>query len=298
MSPPRFQLERIGEFSYLPESGLLLCHGLCQTEVKLTKKGLDTMATDATGAATQKAPMPPYIAFKTLIDVIERMERESPPTRVDPTYLDTYAGGYRPTVIGNLQTLGLLTKAGEPTSVLLDLVEADEATRKTLIAQLIRTSYPDVLALPSNSTQGQFLEIFTARGAQGDTRRKAVSFFLKASAYAGIQTGTHWKTPPASTSSSTRRRATKEKNGSETPDPSGETQNSTSLSGEIVTVDLGDAGRVVVAVDVKWLQLNDETFTSLRKAIQDLKSLAAANPPAPVTTLEATADDDAEGGES
>lgn len=39
-----------------------------------------------------KKPLPPYIAFKTLTDVIERMESEDIPTRVDPSYLDTYAG--------------------------------------------------------------------------------------------------------------------------------------------------------------------------------------------------------------
>ena len=57
-----------------------------------------------TGESAVKTPIPPYIAFKTLLDVIERMEREGPPTRVDPTYLESYAGGYRPTVIANLHT--------------------------------------------------------------------------------------------------------------------------------------------------------------------------------------------------
>ena len=128
------------------------------------------MADMAAAAAHPKGQMPPYIAFKTLTDIIERMEREDPPTQVDPTYLDTYAGGYRPTVIGNLQTLGLLTKTCEPTPVLLGLVGADEPTRKKLIGELLLSVYPDVLALPKNSTQGQFLDVFTARGAQGDTR--------------------------------------------------------------------------------------------------------------------------------
>lgn len=162
-----------------------------------------------TEAAAPKGPMPPYIAFKTLLDLVERMEREEPPTRVDPTYLDTYAGGYRPTVIGNLQTMGLLTKTGEPTPVLLGLVSSDDAGRKKMVGELVKGLYPEVFALGMNSTQGQFLEAFTARGATGDTRRKAISFFLKACAYAGVQTGTHWKTPAASATGSTRRRTPK-----------------------------------------------------------------------------------------
>lgn len=145
----------------------------------------------------EKKPLPPYFAFKTLMDLIERMEREEPPTRVDPSYLDSYAGGYRPTVISNLQTLGLLAKTGEPTPVMLSLVSADEAARKGILRELIQQYYADILALGKNSTQGQFLAAFDNRGARGDTRRKAIAFFMKACAYAGVPVGTHWKTPPA-----------------------------------------------------------------------------------------------------
>jgi hypothetical protein len=74
---------------------------------------------------------------------------------------------------------------------------------------MLRGLYPEVFALGMNSTQGQFLEAFAARGATGDTRRKAISFFLKACSYAGVQTGTHWKTPPASATGSPRRRTPK-----------------------------------------------------------------------------------------
>ena len=244
---------------------------------------------EATESQTSKAPMPPYIAFKTLTDVIERMEKEGPPTQVDPSYLDTYAGGYRPTVIGNLQSMGLLTKAGEPTPTLLGLVSADEAGRKKQIGELLYKVYPDILALPTNSTQSQFLEAFTVRGAQGDTRRKAASFFLKAAKYAGVTTGTHWKVPPASTTGA-RRRTAKANNGE-----AGKAEQQPALQqppadgwGEVVTIDLGAAGRVEVNVGVKWLQLDDETFMALRRAINDMKKLAAAqeNPPAPAEHLD------------
>lgn len=247
---------------------------------------------ETTASATAKGPLPPYIAFKTLIDLIERMEREEPPTRVDPTYLDTYAGGYRPTVISNLQTLGLLTKTGEPTELLLGLVSADEVTRKELMAKMLGDVYADVLALPKNSTQGQFLDAFTGRGAQGDTRRKAVSFFLKACKNAGVQTGTHWKTPPASASGTTRRRTPKPNGESGKVEPIDPTSGDEG-AGEVVNVNLGAAGNVVVNVRVKWLQLDDETFLALRQAISAMKALAAAQE-TPADETAGTTDDDTE----
>lgn len=213
-------------------------------------------------AAPAKGPLPPYIAFKTLIDLIERMEREEPPKRVDPSYLDSYAGGYRPTVISNLQTLGLLTKTGEPTPTLLALVAADEPRRKQLVADLIGAHYSDVLALGKNSTQGQFLEAFAARGASGDTRRKAVSFFLKACAYAGITTGTHWKTPPASATGTRRPKAAKSAQNGGTPPKDEPRGDSGDPSQDVATVRLRSGGTLTLALSGSSLTMpkDDRNF--------------------------------------
>lgn len=226
--------------------------------------------------AKKRGTLPPYIAFKTLIDIVERMEREEPPTRVDGSYLETYAGGYRPTVINNLQTLGLLNTASEPTDTLKALVKANESERKNLVAQILSTTYPDVLALSRVSTQQQFLEAFTAMGVNGDTRRKAISFFLKAASFAGVPTGMHWKTPAAQVGG-TRRRAKPLNDASQKNDDTLPKTPPAPLAGagETVTIDLGDAGAVVVQVGVKWLQLDEDTFLKLRKAINDLKALVS-----------------------
>ena len=226
--------------------------------------------------AKKRGTLPPYIAFKTLLDIVERMSREEPPTRVDGSYLESYAGGYRPTVINNLFTLGLLNAEGEPTERLLALIKADEAGRKELVAEMIRQTYPTVVGLQLNSTQGQFLEQFSALGAAGDTRRKAVSFFLKAAAYAGVSTGTHWKTPAAATSGTSKRRVKVDPQVKVTETQQGAVVGD--FSGEIVSIDLGNAGSVVVHVDVKWLQLDDDTFIALRRSISDLKALVRDEP--------------------
>lgn len=231
-----------------------------------------------TDAENKKRSLPPYIAFKTLLDLVGRMADDGLPTRVDGSYLESYAGGYRPTVIGNLQTLRLLNTANEPTELLKQLVEADEDRRKQLVGTILRDTYPDVLALPQNSTQQQFLDAFGRMGAQGDTKRKAVGFFLKAAVYAGVPTGRLWKTPASSASGASRRK-TKTPPPADPPaqlPPAGE-------PGESVIVDLGAAGSVTVQVDVRWLQLDDDTFVALRKVVNDLKALRAEAAPESVT---------------
>lgn len=246
---------------------------------------------------TKKA-LPPYIAFKTLTDLVERMEREEPPTRVDPSYLDSYAGGYRPTVISNLQTLGLLNKESEPTDDLKALVTGTEADRKKLIGEMVQKLYTDVLALGMNSTQGQFLEAFAAMGAHGDTRRKAISFFLKAAKFGGVDTGQHWKTPPASANGTIRRRIAKTPKPDEAPGATVPLDASNPGGGEVVVVDLGDAGRVTVNVEVKWLQLDDDRFMKLRKAVNDIKVLAAESQAALAFEPDEGSEDDEEEGAS
>lgn len=231
----------------------------------------------AENASDSKQPLPPYIAFKTLIDLVERMERDHIPTRVDPSYLDSYAGGYRPTVISNLQTLGLLGKGGEPTERLQALVYANEADRQRLIGEIIRDFYSDVFALGLNSTQSQFLEAFVAKGVRGDTRRKATSFFLKACAYSGVKVGSLWKAPPATPTASSTKRKFQQMTAKDDATPADEQATDQRGAGETVVVDLGTAGRVTVHVDVKWLELDDPNVKTLRDAIRSLQQMAHAS---------------------
>lgn len=141
--------------------------------------------------------VPPYIAFKTLTALTERMEREDPPARIDKSYLDNLSGGYRTQVLAALHSLGLVDEAGVLSDRLKELVAGDEVRRKQVVADMVRERYQPVLQLSRNATQQQMMEAFTelAPTVTGDTRRKAIAFFLNACQYAGITTSPHWKTP-------------------------------------------------------------------------------------------------------
>src|SRR5437868_7064320 len=96
-----------------------------------------TMATMPSDTAEQGFT-PPYIAFKTLIGLVERMEREEPPSRIDKSYLDSFSGGYQTQVLAALDALELLGESGVLGDRLKALVAADESERKQIVGELIR----------------------------------------------------------------------------------------------------------------------------------------------------------------
>jgi|SRR5579872_1402634 len=146
---------------------------------------------------TQHRLVLPYIAFRTLQDLLKRMDEEEPPARIDKSYLHTFSGGYQTQVIASLNALGLRDGVtGEVTDLLKSLVSADDSGRKTILGDVIREHYSPLLELGTNATQGQMLDAFKGMGVNaGDTMRKVVAFFLAATKYAGVPVSRHWKTP-------------------------------------------------------------------------------------------------------
>lgn len=141
--------------------------------------------------------VPPYISFKTLLGLIERMVQEEPPARIDKSYLDNYSGGYQTQVLAALTSLRLISEEGDLSENLKDLVTAPDSRRPEVVARVIKDQYQPLLALSQNSTQQQLVDAFSELAPQvtGDTRRKAIAFFLGACQYANIPVSKHWKTP-------------------------------------------------------------------------------------------------------
>lgn len=144
---------------------------------------------------------PPYISFKTLVNLWQRLADDGFPARIDKSYLESTAGGYATVVIASLRWLGFLHEDGSPSEALKAMVAADEADRKQLLADRLRDLYPGLEdKAKSNETQAQLLEYFSETwGLSGDTRRKGIAFYLAAAKWCGVKTGSLWKTPPSGT---------------------------------------------------------------------------------------------------
>ncbi|MFY1668565.1 DUF5343 domain-containing protein [Plantactinospora sp. WMMB334] len=145
-----------------------------------------------------------YISFSTVTGLLDRLSEGGVPHRIDPSFLDNYAGGYRPTILASLRALGLIDSAGTPTDVLDALVQADDPQRRKLVGELVRAHYGFLLKLPSNATQSQMEEAFEQVGVRGDTRRKAAAFFLKACEFGGVSVSALWRVPKVPSSAARR----------------------------------------------------------------------------------------------
>jgi hypothetical protein len=153
------------------------------------------MSTEAN--ASDNGFVPPYISYKTLTGLLDRMEREDPPARIDKSYLDNLSGGYRTQVLAALNSLGLVAEDGTLSERLKAMVAGGEAGRKRIVTDIVREHYGPVVNLPRNATQQQMVAAFEEMSptVTGDTRRKAIAFFLNACRDAGITVSPHWKTP-------------------------------------------------------------------------------------------------------
>ena len=139
----------------------------------------------------------PYTSFKTLLNTADRMkEQGGAPSRVDRSYLSNMPGGERGIFVTGLKSLGLVNEDLTPTDDLHALVEANEAGRKETIGRIVQRVYAAPLALPSRATQQQLESCFREYGITGSTLRRAVSFFLAATEFAGIERSPHFKVPP------------------------------------------------------------------------------------------------------
>jgi hypothetical protein len=144
---------------------------------------------------------PAYFAFKTLTNMIVKMEEHGPPNRVDRTFLTGMSGAGQTQFIAGLKSLGLIDEDGHVQARLTELVSKPDE-RPQIMGQIVRYCYPEAVALGStNATTGELVEVFNnAYGVQGDTARKAIAFFLQAAKYAGdIQLSPNFKTPTVRT---------------------------------------------------------------------------------------------------
>jgi hypothetical protein len=136
-------------------------------------------------------PVPPYVSFGTLLNQIERMEREGVPSRIDASYLTNMAGGTRSQFKVCLRSLGLIDEESFTTEILTQLAENPDR-RPELLAGVLRARFPELTALNGNATRGQLGEVMSGYGlANADTRRKAIGFYLAAAEYAGIALSPH-----------------------------------------------------------------------------------------------------------
>jgi hypothetical protein len=161
----------------------------------------------------------PYTSFKTILNLLQRFaDNQAVPPRIDRSILGG-SEGQKTQVLAALKFLALISDNGEVTPSMQKLVE-QEKERPRLIRELLGQHYPAATKLARvNATTKQLEETFT--GLSGDTLRKAVTFYLQASKYAGHPVSKNFKTPTGfpSRSPGSRRPRTPNASGDMSPPP-------------------------------------------------------------------------------
>lgn len=232
---------------------------------------------------------PPYIAFKTFLNLVTRLE-EAIPRRIDRSYWGQHYGGSVGTLLmAGLRFLGLVEGLTNiPTPTLKRLVE-EKTSRKQLLKEVLMERYAPVFKHVgdiSTATSGLLNEAFKDEyKLRDETLRKAISFFVHAAQYAEIPVSKHiterTRTRTTSTRSSSRSNGRKPRSGSsksthESNQPRTEaayaasTQTKTS-SGNTKTVTFPKGGSVSLTYTVDLFDMDEDDRKFLLRLIDELR---------------------------
>lgn len=133
---------------------------------------------------------PPYISFRTILNLLDRLAEGGIPQRIDRGYWAEFlSGSAGAQLMVSLRSLELVDgSTSEPLPRLEQLVNRD--SRKQAMHELVTERYSAVLAEVdlSRATAAHLEEVFRKQyRLDGATRRKAITFLLNAAQYAEMQ---------------------------------------------------------------------------------------------------------------
>jgi hypothetical protein len=141
-----------------------------------------------------KAPTAPYISFRTFLNLLDKLHSGGVPQHIDRHYWGVFlAGSTGQQVMAALRFLGLITPENKPTPMLERLVDPTE--RKAALKELLDERYAglsergvDVSRTTPGYLERAFGELYNV---DGETRRKAVTFYVHAAQFADIPLSQH-----------------------------------------------------------------------------------------------------------
>jgi hypothetical protein len=127
-----------------------------------------------------------YLPFKTFLSALESLEHGIP-KKIDRTIWRTQSYVVQTQIIMALRFLGLLDDEDNPTPKLHQLVEK-KADRKMFLNNLMVDAYRSIIDLDLTKTTPKMLDDEMEKyNVSGDTKKKAVRFFLQAAKYVEMQ---------------------------------------------------------------------------------------------------------------
>jgi hypothetical protein len=130
---------------------------------------------------------PPYVSFRTFMSTVDWLEQEGLPQKFDDSiWKKRYSSAYGAQLMAAFRFLGLVGSDDSPTDLLAQFVFS-RGQRGAILSNLLRTRYSFVDVDLARATPAQLDEQFRTFGLEGDTLRKATTFFVHAAIAAELQ---------------------------------------------------------------------------------------------------------------
>ncbi len=163
----------------------------------------------AKDTSEERAPLPPYISFKTLENFVKRLKETTVPARVDSSLLRTFSGSVARQLTAAMRYLALIEDGGKTTDKLGRLVKAyGTADWQAALGEVIFDAYRELIGdlNLAVATPAQLAEKFKHRGAEGQVLQKCVTFYLAAARQGGMTLSPHIMSKPRGRSERARGR--------------------------------------------------------------------------------------------
>lgn len=210
-----------------------------------------------------------YVAFATFRNALDQLS-QGIPNRIDRSVFPGQSGGVQAQLLAGMRFLGLIDDDGKPQPRLSKIAVPDERSRKRELRVILEDCYADLFALDLEKTTPAELgeKMGASYGVSGDTRQKAVRFFLSAAEYADIALSPLFgkkKAGRGPTSTPRRRRAAR----SRTPARDNAQPPS---EGTTKTVRLKSGGELTLSASIDLFSLTAEDRTFVFELIDRLDS--------------------------
>lgn len=140
-------------------------------------------------ALVKKAPVPPYVAYRTLKNFVERY-KQGLPSRIDRGLMGSMSGAAQSQVTTALRYLGMITENNHPTETMKRYVTGEEEEQKDALRGALLNGYPFIFngSIDFSSVTGsQLRETFEVHtSATGETIGRCIAFLKDAANDAGV----------------------------------------------------------------------------------------------------------------
>lgn len=200
-----------------------------------------------------------YVAWATFNNAVAQLAH-GVPNRIDRSVFPGQSWAVQGQLLAALRFLGLIDEDGKPLPALVAVAVPDEEARKTVLRRIIADKYSQLFALDLVKTTPSELaeKMGAAYSVTGDTREKAIRFFLAATSYLGIPLSpllNRDKARPANGPGARRRRVTRPRPTEQEPPPQAPTPQATTTGGTSRSIQLRSGGTLTISATLDLFSL-------------------------------------------